>query len=345
MKQLNCKKTSSTVIQFSEQFNKGGGNKCILPKCTRQQKERQASLFSLYIPQWSGCYDDYYLLAFDNYDTSTYTLIDVGSNKAYTIATWFAFFLPELNITQANLDTYLQSTKKLKITCGSCDDCEDEPLTRKNTKHQVTLNVHAFEPQPDTVVILDGVKKWMNIRERSKSTFSIHGMAVSNYDGKVLFKKCNPGNEVCSLDVSHTSIDEKVEVDVVTLDHFADQHNLSRIDVLKIDTEGYEPFVFQGAKRLLEEHRIRLFIFEQLETGAWLNTTLQIEVSKLTKLGYICYIIGKTGMILVTNCWSDKYDVQHNNLLCVSSRDGALLNSIDQMRLTGTVSGICEKRM
>ncbi|CAF3852423.1 unnamed protein product [Adineta steineri] len=345
MKQLNCKQTSSTVIQFSEQFNKVGDNKCILPKCTRQQKERQASLFSLYVPQWSGCYDDFYLLAFDNYDTSTYTLIDVGSNKAYAVATWFAFFLPELNITQANLDTYLQSTKKLKITCGSCDDCEDEPLTRKNTKHQVTLNVHAFEPQPDTVVILNGVKKWMNVSERSKSTFSIHGMAVSNYDGKVLFKKCNPGNEVCSLDVSHTSIDEKVEVDVVTLDHFANEHNLSRIDILKIGTEGYEPFVFQGAKRLLEEHRIRLFIFEQLETGAWLNTTLKFEVSKLTKLGYVCYIIGKTGMILVTNCWSDKYDVEHNNLLCVSSRDGALLNSIDQMRLTGTVSGICEKRM
>ncbi|CAF4155089.1 unnamed protein product [Adineta steineri] len=345
MKQFNCKNTSSTVIQFSEQFNKVGGNKCILPKCTRQQKERQASLFSLYVPQWSGCYDDSYLLAFDNYDTSTYTLIDVGSNKAYAVATWFAFFLPELNITQANLDTYLQSTKKLKITCGSCDDCEDEPLTRKNTKYQVTLNVHAFEPQPDMVVLLDGVKKWMNISDRSKSTLNIYGMAVSNYDGKVLFKKCNPGNEVCSLDVSHTSIDEKVEVDVVTLDHFADEYNLSRIDILKIDTEGYEPFVFQGAKRLLEEHRIRLFIFEQLETGAWLNTTLKFEVSKLTKLGYICYIIGKTGMILVTNCWSDKYDVEHNNLLCVSSRDGALLNSIDQMRLTGTVSGICEKRM
>jgi FkbM family methyltransferase len=55
-------------------------------------------------------------------------------------------------------------------------------------------------------------------------------------------------------------------VDVITLDHFADKHNLSKIDVLKIDTEGYEPFVFHGAKDLLQQHRIRLFIFEHLKS-------------------------------------------------------------------------------
>jgi FkbM family methyltransferase len=54
-------------------------------------------------------------------------------------------------------------------------------------------------------------------------------------------------------------------VDIITLDEFAAKHHLSKIDILKIDTEGYEPFVFQGAKRLLREHRIRLFIFEHLQ--------------------------------------------------------------------------------
>lgn len=50
----------------------------------------------------------------------------------------------------------------------------------------------------------------------------------------------------------------------VALDDFVRNYNLSEIDILKIDTEGYEPSVFQGAKQLLQQHRIRLFIFEHL---------------------------------------------------------------------------------
>ena len=51
----------------------------------------------------------------------------------------------------------------------------------------------------------------------------------------------------------------------MSLDDFADKYRLDKIDVLKIDTEGYEPLVFRGAQRLISEHRIRLFIFEHLK--------------------------------------------------------------------------------
>ena len=82
--------------------------------------------------------------------------------------------------------------------------------------------------------------------------------------GQVLFKKCNAGNEVCSLDVTRTAVEEQISLNSTALDDFARQNQLSKIDILKIDTEGYEPLVFRGAKRLLEEQRIRLFIFEHL---------------------------------------------------------------------------------
>ena len=135
------------------------------------------------------------------------------------------------------------------------------------------------------------------------------------------------------------------------------------IDIIKIDTEGYEPLVFQGAQRSLQQHRIRLFIFEHLkskinfffhkylffsnifilEEAAWLNTTLQMEISKFTQLGYVCYIIGKTGVIRISECWNDKFDVQHSNILCVSTKDTHLWNSIDQMRLNSTLPAACNK--
>jgi FkbM family methyltransferase len=83
--------------------------------------------------------------------------------------------------------------------------------------------------------------------------------------GKGVFKKCNAGNEVCSLDISASSTNEQVQVNITTLDDFTRDHDIDMIDLLKIDTEGYEPNVFRGAQRLLTEHRIRLFIFEYLQ--------------------------------------------------------------------------------
>ena len=53
-------------------------------------------------------------------------------------------------------------------------------------------------------------------------------------------------------------------------------------------------------------------------------------------------MIGKTGLIRVSYCWNDKFVVRHNNLLCLSSKDDELLDSIDQMRLPGSIPVACQ---
>ena len=47
-----------------------------------------------------------------------------------------------------------------------------------------------------------------------------------------------------------------------TLDTFVEQHGIKNIDFLKIDTEGFELEVLQGAKQLLSEGKIGTVIFE-----------------------------------------------------------------------------------
>ncbi len=65
-------------------------------------------------------------------------------------------------------------------------------------------------------------------------------------------------------------------MNITTLDDFTNQNHLPKIDLLKTDTEGYEPLVFRGAKQLLQEHRIRLFIFEHL-IGNYFCRILSLE--------------------------------------------------------------------
>lgn len=51
-------------------------------------------------------------------------------------------------------------------------------------------------------------------------------------------------------------------VSALTLDSFCVSAGVNRVDVLKIDTEGHDLEVLQGAHRLLCERRIRFVYFE-----------------------------------------------------------------------------------
>lgn len=55
---------------------------------------------------------------------------------------------------------------------------------------------------------------------------------------------------------------EGVEVETLSLDTFATEQNLPRVDVIKIDVEGFELGVLQGSTRLLAQSPAPLIFFE-----------------------------------------------------------------------------------
>lgn len=154
-------------------------NFCSIKQCTIDEGKQHGKLFASFAPDWSSCYNDFYLPAFENHSTPVEVLFDIGANKAYAVATWLAFFQPELDINQARLGEYIQTIRNFNEHCGSCNDCQDKPLNGTNLVRQYQLQIHAFEPQPETVHFLNEIKSWMNISERSSSKLEIHGMAVS----------------------------------------------------------------------------------------------------------------------------------------------------------------------
>lgn len=52
------------------------------------------------------------------------------------------------------------------------------------------------------------------------------------------------------------------EVDVTTLDSFANTHHIEQIDLLKLDVEGHELDVLKGGADLLSQNRIKCIQFE-----------------------------------------------------------------------------------
>lgn len=64
-----------------------------------------------------------------------------------------------------------------------------------------------------------------------------------------------------SFDESNVALD-KESFKVITVDGYAEENGIDRIDILKTDTEGYDLSVAKGAERMLSGGRITYFISE-----------------------------------------------------------------------------------
>jgi len=137
--------------------------------------------------------------------------------------------------------------------------------------------VFAFEPSPVPLACLR-----QNIALNELSTV-IHAepFAVSNHDGKLEFFTNEDGVDTqhCATRPPGTQI-QKIIVDVVSVDSFYRKHRVTPT-VLKIDVEGYEPFVLEGARELIARvPEITVF----LELHPWVWPDIGYDEQKLWKL-------------------------------------------------------------
>ena len=82
------------------------------------------------------------------------------------------------------------------------------------------------------------------------------------------------------------------------LDSFVETHGLERIALLKVDVEGYEDLVFQGARRLLESGCVKTIYYEvcpALAKAAGFSP--QAASSQLLEHGYLLHGFGKNGRL------------------------------------------------
>jgi FkbM family methyltransferase len=80
-----------------------------------------------------------------------------------------------------------------------------------------------------------------------------------------------PVDEGRTFDACHRTRD-RIDVDVETIDHFCDSQGISRIDLLKMDVQGAETLVLDGARGMLERGAIGMIFtevqFAELYAGA-----------------------------------------------------------------------------
>ncbi len=127
-----------------------------------------------------------------------------------------------------------------------------------------TGKVYAFEANPYLMDLLyqnmsiNGFLPWV----------SLTGKAVLNGSGKVRFnirKTCMGDSSIAGfsqemLDLCRDDV-EAIDVETVSLDEFFGEAG-AKIDVIKIDAEGSEPFIFDGMKNILSSNPDIIIISE-----------------------------------------------------------------------------------
>jgi len=127
--------------------------------------------------------------------------------------------------------------------------------------HNPEIELYAFEPHPKTFLTLQ--------EKAQKLGFKTINKGCADTIGKLKFYDYanNDGSEHATLlegvftDLynNETTVHE---VDVTTLDAFISEHKIEHVDLLKIDTEGFEYSVMSGCIESIKNNKISTIHFE-----------------------------------------------------------------------------------
>jgi FkbM family methyltransferase len=121
------------------------------------------------------------------------------------------------------------------------------------------------------------------------------------------------------FDQSHQR--DRVPVEILPLDDLLDGLQVTRVDVMKIDTQGYEAFVFDGMKRLLQDKRPLKIMMEFWPWGIEQSGRQPAELLQTIKAhGFTVTEIGDDGVSAApltdfTAILNLRLERQHTNLL------------------------------
>ena len=178
--------------------------------------------------------------------------------------------------------------------------------------HASNCTIYAFEP------IANCFEK---LKETVQSdTMHCFNCAISNAIGSMPFFYYSYNEECSGFTERHIlgEVSETFLVSTITLDSFCHEREIFHINFLKIDTEGAELKVLQGARQLLHEKRIEKIQFEYGGTYPDAGITFKEVFTILHSEGYFIFREHPQGLIRVEQWDPDKENGRYTNYFALS---------------------------
>ena len=124
----------------------------------------------------------------------------------------------------------------------------------------IAQKVYALEPNPDCYkCLVENTKDFKNI-----SCFNM-GVSVRDHIGQYLV--AHKGQDMTNTFYVDDTVSDKVETEVITFGTFLKEQKIKKVDVLKIDCEGWEYIIFSEDSFIKNAHRINTIVGESHYMG------------------------------------------------------------------------------
>lgn len=117
--------------------------------------------------------------------------------------------------------------------------------------------VHSFEPSK---LCFKDLKK----KHENTNNVVLNNKGVSFENGTLTFNEYSWSalNSFLKRSFTKSKIIDNYQVDLITVDDYCAENYITKINLLKTDTEGYELNVLKGAKRMMSENNIQFVYVE-----------------------------------------------------------------------------------
>ena len=157
--------------------------------------------------------------------------------------------------------------------------------------------IYSFEPTPK---LFDILKRKYDLKKNIKlfqlalddkiaksKFFSYEYNAINSLIQTDENSKFYKSRQIALKNRDYSNFTNEIEVQTSTIDNIADEQNLDKIDVLKIDTQGNEDRVLTGSKKLLTSNKINLIKLELILGFGYQRQMSFYEIEKvLSPYGY-----------------------------------------------------------
>lgn len=166
--------------------------------------------------------------------------------------------------------------------------------------------IHSFEPLEEEIKILKNLYKnndsiiLNNIavgdkKERKKFNYNINSGASSFNSVMQNTTWIKKRSETAGIKTSNFTLQTR-DVDIIRLDDYASENNIKQIDILKVDTQGYEDKVLNGCTELIKKNSIKLIKLELIFSEIYDKPLNIYDVEKyLIPNGYKLFAISNAG--------------------------------------------------
>ena len=186
-----------------------------------------------------------------------------------------------MNKIEHEIFSFLRKKNKIIFDVGCFRGSFTSNLIREENKSGINSTFYLFDPNPKTKEYLKKIIQLKNIHyfniafddSNTKKKFYLNNFfesSGSSLDGTIKDDKSwiNTRKLFMRFVQPFKKIEDfsEIEVQTQTIDNFCSINKIDSIDILKIDTEGNEVKVLNGAKKLLQKNKISIIYVEILDT-------------------------------------------------------------------------------